>query len=68
MGKDVVIITAAKDKQQYVRDRYRELLQKVKERDPIQFRYTAKGYYVEIIAQETGYTEDYVNRIINGKR
>jgi hypothetical protein len=68
MGKERIILVTATDKQQYVRERYRELLHITKVRDPLQFRFTAKGYYVSIIADETGYTEDYVNRIINGKR
>lgn len=68
MGKERIILVTAADKQQYVRERYRELLHITRERDPMQFRFTAKGYYVEIIATETGYTNDYVNRIINGKR
>ena len=68
MGKEIVILATPADKRQYICSRYRELLQQTKERDPIQLRYTAKGYYIEIIAAETGYTMDYVNRIINGKR
>ncbi len=68
MGEVKKMILSPSERREYVRQRYNELLSETRERDPLQFRYTAKGYYIEKIAAETLFSMDYVGRIINGSR
>lgn len=68
MGNEQNRILSTAELREYIRQRYTTLMREMREKDELQFRYTAKGYYIELIAVETGYSFDYVGRIINGRR
>lgn len=68
MGNEQNRILSTAELREYIRQRYTALMREMREKDELQFRYTAKGYYIERIAIETGYSFDYVGRIINGRR
>ena len=68
MGNEQNRILSTAELREYIRQRYTALMREMREKDELHFRYTAKGYYIERIAAETGYSFDYVGRIINGRR
>lgn len=65
MGTDQIKRISTSEFRAHIRARYCALLDEIRQKDSLLFRYVAKGYYIERIADETGYSHDYIAKIIN---